>query len=215
MEGLSSTQSLMLDVHPQPPLLVKPENSKTMRGKGPLLRWTASSEARSYYLQISLYEDFSKILLEQKNIKDNYFDMSKLKEIQTYYWRVASISSDEEVGPFSLSRNFVIKAIPELVNTQLKASDDNITLSWQDSDRGQSYNYQLAEDIEFNKIISQDDLKNPQLIIPQSDMGVRYFRVRSIETDGYIGNWSASQKIDPIEDNRWLYFYLPAILFIL
>jgi len=137
-----------------------------------------------------------------------------LKHLHGY--PVASpIAADGEQGPYSLARQFVVKAIPAQPTTLISGDDNQLNLSWQAGASEQSYETQLAEDPDFTRLLSHDILKKPELIIPQEYLLVRYFRVRLLEPDGYSGAWSTIQKIDPLPDNDWLYLFLPTALLIL
>jgi len=215
LEGLNQTAKLLIDVRPQPPILLQPQQKQVLRGTGPELRWSESFDAKTYQLQLSSDEAFSKLIHEQDNIQSNSFDLGHMDKPQNYYWRLASIAADGEQGPYSLARQFVVKAIPAQPTTLISGDDNQLNLSWQAGASEQSYETQLAEDPDFTRLLSHDILKKPELIIPQEYLLVRYFRVRLLEPDGYSGAWSTIQKIDPLPDNDWLYLFLPTALLIL
>lgn len=219
LEGLNAQFPVMIDVRPQAPILLKPAQQKTMRAKGPELEWSVSFDAHRYRLQISADADFYQLLEEHVELSEHRFDLSHLsvspqEEGKSYYWRVASVAEDGELGPYSPSRQFEVKPIPQQPSTQMVSDDDQISLSWQAGREEQSYEIQLAEDSEFQQLLAHETLQQPEWVIPQEDLSVRYFRVRILEQDGFKGAWSTIQKIDPPPDEGWLYFFVPATLLI-
>jgi len=214
LEGINQTTKLNIDVRPQPPILLQPPQKQLLRGKGPKMRWSESFDAKSYILQVSNDESFSSIVHEQDNIEGISYDLRHLDTPQTYYWRLVSVAADGELGPYSLPRQYQVKAIPAQPSALLSSDSDQVTLSWQAGSEGQSHEVQLAEDPEFTKLLSHEVIKLAELVIPQEYSLVRYFRVRLVEDDGYHGAWSTIQKIDPLPDKDWLYLFLPTALLI-
>jgi len=215
LEGLNQTAKLLIDVRPQPPILLQPQQEQVLRDVGPELRWSESFDAKSYNLQISRDENFSNIIHEQDGIEGSSLELSQLNTPQEYYWRLASVTADGEQGPFSLPKKYIVKAIPAQPSTVFSADSEQITLSWQAGADEQTYEIQLAEDPDFKNLLSHEVIQKPELVIPQEYLLVRYFRVRLLEADGYTGAWSTIQKIDPLPDNSWLYIFIPSALLIL
>ena len=212
IEGLNTQVEIIMDVHPQPPILIKPLQNQVLYGDKTRLQWTESVEAENYQLQLSTDEQFLSLVQEQELIQGHAFELTHLAVAKTYYWRVASLARDGEQGPFSPANKFNVKPVPPQPVTELKSDDTHITLTWQDAGPEQVYQVQLAEDPAFRQRLLEDTLLNPELVIAQETLMVRYFRVRVVEKDGYSGAWSGTQKIAPLPDDTWLYFFIPSIL---
>ncbi len=205
IEGLNRVQQMQLDARPQPPVPLDPADGAVIRGTAPDLRWTDSTEAESYRLQVAAAGgDFTSFLIDQTDISTTSYNPPE--QIGTYQWRLASISESGEQGPFSPPRSFEIKPIPPTPTPPtFTADEEKVVASWQAGAEGQTYQVQLAEDREFTNLLLDESLTDAQLEIPQVKGASRYLRVRIVEPDGYLGPWGAVQKIAPLPDNGWLY----------
>ncbi len=211
LEGLNRMQQLELDARPQPPAPLEPADGAVLRGEAPKLRWTDSAEATSYRLQIAMDDGFADLATDQHNLAASSFEPPELSPGK-YFWRLASISSTGEQGPFGPSRSLELKPVPATPLTALTADEEKVRASWQAGAAGQSYQVQIAEDPEFRILLLDEPVATPEIEIPQLAGLVRYLRVRIVEPDGYLGPWGAVQQIDPLPDHGWLYVILSGIL---
>jgi hypothetical protein len=203
IEGLSAIARLQLDVHPQPPLPLKPLNDQVIRGESPVFRWTQSADAVTYSLQVSASEDFSApLLLDENDVRRASYSMDESLPHDNYYWRVASISSSKELGPYSATRKFrqePVKLAPELV---VSPEEDKLTVSLA-GERAQQYQMQISESDSFDELVVDKLTKQHEMTFPRA-ASLQYMRIRVVESDGYKGPWGATQLIYPPQDNRWL-----------
>lgn len=81
-----------------------PENKKTFLNES-LFEWTRVNFAYDYGIQISLHEDFSDIIAEDKMIVGVSYFCDKLSNDTKYYWRVKAVGIDGE-GDWSDVREF-------------------------------------------------------------------------------------------------------------
>jgi hypothetical protein len=73
---------------PGKPILVYPANGDVKLKTNLKINWAASVNAIAYNLQVSVSDDFSTLIVDQKSIKDTVFNLSGLDENTKYYWRV-------------------------------------------------------------------------------------------------------------------------------
>jgi predicted phage tail protein len=215
LEGINQMQQITLDARPQPPIPLAPNDARVFRGEQPVLTWSASADAVAYRLQISDDADFGHLLLDQSNLAATRFDTTELPEPGNYYWRLFSISAENEQGPVSDSRHWEIKRIPDKPEASLAISESGITTTWRAGIAGQSYQIQLATDPDFTALLQETSLTEPKYLLQPVSGQVRYFRVRYVEPDGFEGPWGASQRIDPTPDESWIYTLLIGALGIL
>ncbi|SFG91140.1 FecR domain-containing protein [Neptunomonas qingdaonensis] len=214
IEGLSSVAKLVLDLHPSPPFLMEPANEEVFRSKVPVLRWTKSMEADAYRLQVSGAEDFSGTLLIDKNTGSQVsYSAEEIVDIGTYYWRVASISASQEQGPFSTVLQLKKAPVPQAPELSVSSEEKQITVLLA-GESGQQYQVQVSEFARFNPLLL-DRIVGPSEFSFDKSNDVQYFRVRTIESDGFAGPWSATQQIYPAQNNRWLHIIGIGILGIL
>lgn len=212
LEGINQVQQFNLDARPQPPIPLSPNSGQLFRGEQPDLKWSDSSDAVAYRLQISNTPAFDHLLIDRENITSTVFDTAEFKAPGQYYWRLYSIGTGQEQGPVSDSRSWEIKLIPDKPETSLAISESGITTSWRPGIAGQSYQVQLAADADFTTLLQEASLQEPQFILQPVSGQVRYFRVRYVEPDGFEGPWGATQRIDPTPDNSWIYTILTGVL---
>jgi len=205
LEGIQKTTPFIMDTRPQPPVQLKPTPAQVFRATAPQLQWSDSAEADRYHLEIATDEDFSQLIVDQKDLNSTKFDTSEWSEIQTYYWRLTSITANGEFGPVGESRSYEIKPIPDKVTAEMKTTDDGtLVASWRAGTPGLTFQVQMADDPGFSEIILDQKVSEPQLSFEPVLGQVRYLRVRGIESDGYQGPWGAVQKIEPLpDDSRW------------
>ncbi len=131
LEGKQKVTAFIVDTRPQPPVQLKPTPAQVFRATAPQLQWSDSAEADRYHLQIATDENFKQIIVDQKDLKSTKFDTSEWPDIQGYYWRLTSITSDGEFGPVGQSRSYEIKPVPEKVTAEMNTTDDGMLVaSW-------------------------------------------------------------------------------------
>lgn len=215
LEGLNQVQQVNLDARPQPPIPLAPDDGQLFRGEQPDLKWSDSSDAVAYRLQIATDPAFEQLLIDRDDLATTRFPGADLKEPGRYYWRLYSFDGEGEQGPVSESRSWEIKPIPEKPEAQLTVTDSGITTSWRPGVAGQRYQVQLAADPAFSELLLEESPSEPRLSLQPVTGQVRYFRVRYVEPDGFAGPWGATQRIDPTPDSSWVYTLLTGLLGIL
>ncbi len=215
LEGLNQVQPFTLDARPQPPIPLSPNDAQLFRGEQPELKWSASSDAVSYRLQIASDEAFENLLVDQSELTGTQFDTGDLSSPGDYYWRLYSFNAAGEQGPVSDSRHWQIKPIPARPEASMTVTESGITTSWRSGISGQRYQVQLAADPAFTELLLEASPDEPRLTLQPVSGQVRYFRVRYVEPDGFEGPWGATQRIDPTPDNSWIYPVLTGLLGIL
>lgn len=210
IEGKSLVHPILIDARPQPPIQLKPVEDYVLRGKTPELQWTASSEADKYRLEIAADKEFKQLLLKKDNFDKTHFSPSGLAETGQYYWRLTSIASDGEVGPFGATRAYEIKPVPDKVEPMMETADDGkLVATWRSGASGQTYLLQLSYDEQFRDLELEQKMDEPLFSFEPVSGQVRYLRIRAIEPDGYQGPWGATQQVDPLpDDSIWLIPFL-------
>lgn len=214
IEGLAVIVMLQLDVHPQPPLPLEPLDGQVIRGEPPTLRWTQSSDAATYRLQLSASEDFSTpLLLDESNVARSSFSIDKTLVKDSYYWRVASLSPSKEQGPYSAVRQFQQTPVPLAPDVAVLAKEEKLTVSV-GGKREQQYQMQISGSRHFDELVVDRLTQQHEMTFDRAQ-NLQYMRIRVVELDGYKGPWGATQLIYPPQDNRWLQIIGVGILGIL
>ena len=214
IEGLVSVAELELDLHPSPPFLMEPANRQVFRSETPVFRWTKSTEADAYRLQVSGSESFSGALLVDKSIRSGVsYSADEVIDIGTYYWRVASIAASQEQGPFSAVLQLEKAPIPQAPEVLLSSDEKQLSISIA-AVSGRQYQVQVSDNDRFDQPLVDRLVQQPELTFDRADT-LQYLRVRTVESDGYAGPWGATQLIYPPQNNRWLHIIGLGVLGIL
>ncbi|WP_415898964.1 FecR domain-containing protein [Neptuniibacter sp. QD48_11] len=214
IEGFATNQAIILNARPQPPFPMAPANKATLRGQTPLLEWTRSSDAENYIVEIATDANFQNIVTSDSGLTTPNLNLTGLAESQTYFWRLASVDSKGEQGPYSDTRVFDVKPIPATPQPELEQDEQEVKLSWASSKYEQTYQVQIARDRKFATILTDTTVAEPEIAIPRPE-GYRYIRVRALADDGYAGAWGVTQELTPPPSDSWVYVFGSFVLTIL
>ncbi|HAV10292.1 MAG TPA: hypothetical protein DCX22_01570 [Dehalococcoidia bacterium] len=78
---------------PSTPVSLSPANGATVYTLTPRIQWQASADNETFSIQMAADYRFSKLILEQKDITDPYYDVTGLNRNTAYYWRVSAQNS--------------------------------------------------------------------------------------------------------------------------
>lgn len=90
----SSVWSFTTITRPHVPILVFPTGIETNIATNPILTWSASENAVTYQVQISVTSDFSSLLIDVKDIAITTYQAIGLTNSTNYYWRVRASNFD-------------------------------------------------------------------------------------------------------------------------
>jgi len=213
IEGLNADRSFVLKARPEPPAASLPRRDAKVPAGPVEFAWAQNTEAASYRLQVARDADFG-----DAPVRDGIATAQitlPLTEPGTYAWRMASVRSDGDVGPWGDPVRFEIKALPEPPRGGTSADGRSIELSWSGRPEDRQH-VQLATDAAFTSIVSEAELDAAHWTLPRPRYpGTYYFRYQSLEPDGYVSPWSSTLKFDVQRDNRDLLIFVPALLLLL
>jgi len=81
---------------PPAPQLLSPENGALDIELEVQFSWEASGEADTYKFQLSLFDNFSSLVLEEENLESASLFVENLEELTKYYWRVRAVNTSGE-----------------------------------------------------------------------------------------------------------------------
>lgn len=193
LEGKPSVTAFTLKARPEPPFTSEPKNK--VRAAQVKFVWTEATQASAYRIQVATDPDFRQPLIDQSDLRDTQFSTDQLGD-QRYYWRVASIAQKNgtaDQGPFSDAQAFV--KMPVQSGASFRDSEGkDITINWQ-SEPGQRFLIQIATTPDFSSLYLTRELSEAELKLPRPPSGDYFIRVRATDADGYVGAFSAAQKI--------------------
>ncbi len=213
LEGLNADRAFVLKARPEPPFVITPLDGQKSYGPEAHFRWS-SSPAQRYRLQLAARPDFSSFLVDQHDITDN--ERSIALAPGQYYWRIASIASGQDQGPFSDVQGFTQRRIPASPALDAPRLDDRqLQLSWRQGAPGERFQLQLARDREFTDLVLDKPVSNNLISLNRPEPGTYFLRVKTVDADGFAGNYGAAQQIEvPASSKPWwlLLLLLPLAL---
>jgi hypothetical protein len=99
LEGANGTKTFVVKTRPEPPELSFPQNEHRSDAEKVEFRWATAPQAQDYRFQLAEDAEFRNLVLAVP--KSSKRAVLFAVPPGQYYWRVASITSTGDVGPFS------------------------------------------------------------------------------------------------------------------
>lgn len=192
LEGRDAEHPFRLKARPEPPILSAPAQNAKLRGSSVELSWGGVQQADRYLLQLAREPGFATIVREVPDVKGTRRTEAGLLEMGTYYWRVASVRADGDRGPFGESRTFMRLPAPEQPKPP-RIADNEVSFSWY-GEPGQRFEFELARDERFTLEFASHSVAEPLIALPRPASGTWYIRYRAIDSDGYVGPYTSTQR---------------------
>lgn len=211
LEGYEAAMPIKIKARPEPPFVIAPQRDAILTDQHPVFQWTTRPDIVHYLLMISQEEDFSVPVIFEKGLTDPHFRVTTPLAPGTYWWRIASVSETEGVGPFSDPLTFRVP-IPGPLLDSTDINDAEITFSWPSAAPGQYFHFQFARDEAFQNILTDMRTHEPSVTLARPDSGRYYLRIKVIEEDGVQGSFSPAQVVEiPSKYPYWLFLLLPLL----
>jgi hypothetical protein len=196
LEGRDASLAFRLKARPEPPLPSAPAPRGVTRGTKVELAWAANSEAASYRLQVASDERFTRLVREVAALATTTFDLDNIAP-GDYFWRLASVRAGNDQGPWGSVRAFVVRP-PPATPAPPTISDNSLKFNW-DGEPGQTFEFQLANDMQFARLVFERRLDKPEIELPRPVGGVYFMRLRARDADGFQGPFTAPQRFEIID----------------
>ncbi len=213
LEGLDAYSRFVVDARPEPPFPIRPNEGETIRQPRPDFGWTEPEDARSYRFQLAAEGDFSAPLINLTDHSATSFNPDSDLTPGSYQWRVATNDVAGEEGPFSDPQPFLLRPAPVGPEIEEPAIDpDMLVLRWRAGLPGQTYQVQLARDANFSEIVLDRTIEEARLETRRPIAGRYYLRVRTIDVDGYVGEFGPAQQFEVRPTSYWPLVIVPLML---
>lgn len=90
---------------PEQAKLISPKFMSKVTADKQKLEWSASPTADAYHVQVATDPNFKWLVADDHWVKATSFEVSGLQKGKHYYWRVASVKSDNDA--MAMKNNFV------------------------------------------------------------------------------------------------------------
>jgi hypothetical protein len=182
-----------------PPVPISPINNALGVPVTPLFTWNAATNAISYTIQVSLFPDFSTLLLEIPDITATQYQVPlgiPLDPTTQYYWHVKAIDADGNNSYWSFKWHFITAgpiAIPALETpaSGLTHAPSTMQFIWSSVFASTQYQIQISNDPDFvNNIYDVLVTQNNFINTTEFANAVTFFwRVRAINPF-VMSDWS-------------------------
>lgn len=196
LEGRDASLAFRLKARPEPPLPSAPAPRGVTRGTRVALAWTANPEAASYRLQVASDERFVRLVRDVPALAATTFDLDDIAPGE-YFWRLASVRAGDDQGPWGSVRSFVLRPPPPTPGPPA-IGDSSLKFSWE-GEPGQTFEFQLASDLQFARLVLERRLDQPEIELPRPVGGVYFMRLRARDADGFQGPFTAPQRFEIID----------------
>jgi photosystem II stability/assembly factor-like uncharacterized protein len=178
-----------------PPALVSPADEAAKVSIIPRFIWADAINADSYVMQISTSDIFAVPDTEEvRDIDTTFAQIDPLEYQTTYYWRVASVDSNDNQSDFSAAWSFttglpavqLVSPADDLLNTEF-----DLEFVWQSLDLADNYDFELSLNPDMSDPVATEmgttDLT--YMFTGLQDYTEYYWRVRGNTVDEE-GTWS-------------------------
>ena len=149
----------------QSPELIAPLNQSTNIYENTVISWKSLEPSNSSSLQVSLFEDFKKLIIDTNNFLSNQFVLIDLKTDTKYYWRVKS-NYGKQISDWSDPWSFTTGKISGLIDPKLSHPKNNSEVqingyfSWVNVDKAIKYKLQLSLSANFDNTIIDTNIND-------------------------------------------------------
>ena len=216
LEGMNAVSEVEINAVPEPPLPIQPIKEGKVRELQPRFRWSTPMDAVTYRFQLAEGEDFEKQIVTNEILSDVSYTLARQISPGLYSWRVATVDSTGDLGPFSDPQKFEYKPAPSSPEfEEPEQIEGSLTLRWRAGIPGQKYRVQVSEDLNFSSMTVDRTVSEPQLIVSNLTSEKYFIRIQTIDKDGYAGSFSSPQSIRMSPPDHWPVYLIPLFLLFL
>lgn len=171
-----------------PPVHISPADSAMDTQNDVEITWEESEGANEYDIQISRDENFTVIIYDGATDDETLHTLENLDYNTTYWWRLRAKNDDGKSDwstpwSFTTAIEGITLVLPDSAKTATKL---NQNFRWNEGDDAEFYQVQIAEDIDFNSIVVDEETNQTSQTFSVPDYFTEYFwRVRIKIGDRY------------------------------
>ncbi len=210
IQGRDAVGLVTIDARPEAPFQTLPAENAVVRAGRPAFTWTQPFGADAFRFQLAAggatTDAFERPLLDVRVPPGATFVPEADLAPGAYRWRVATIDPTGE-GPFSDPLPFTLAALsarPELDAPAVMAGE--VVVRWATSGPGARYQLQVSASPSFEPVLEERMVDEPTFTFAPAVPGRYYVRVKTIEMDGFHGEFGSAQSFDivPAPSRSWL-----------
>ncbi len=195
LEGRDGVKKIRVHARPEPPFIIAPQSGAKVGSNRPVFEWTTRPDIRRYLIEVDRATDFQEPEKYESDSPAGYFILPEPLAPGEYQWRIAAESETMGMGPYGDPVSFRVPVPgPELDSIEIESEE--IRFAWSARETGELFQFQMARDFGFNKIITDILVSEPRVVIPNPGGGSYYLRIKPIETDGEEGVFGPVQSFE-------------------
>ena len=196
LQGLDAVSTLTVDARPEAPVLMAPAVGAVVADERPTFTWSRPAGATGYHFQLAREGSLDAPVADLAHESGATITAPAVLDAGRYAWRVATRADDEE-GPFGDWQSFTRRPRPPGPQAALPRADaTQVHFAWPAGPEGSRYRLQLACDANFTDIVVDQATSSPGLSIARPPAGTYSMRVKTIEADGYEGDFGPLQSLE-------------------
>jgi hypothetical protein len=153
-----------------------------------ILKWYQLVGSKSYDLQVSNVSNFSNLIVNTTNITSTSFSLNNLENGRSYFWRVRgkdanTYSQWSDVWTFKTYLKTPICLLPK--QNEKRQLIDNVNLIWSKSPLSSSYEFQISEVDNFEKVLYYlNNITDTFKVVGGLEYRKKYYwRVRALDNE--------------------------------
>lgn len=187
IEGESIQKTIVIDLLPLAPLILKPVGSVSQQYVGQSsFSWSEAEYADSYLFEVAKDSNFSQII--QTELTKQRQTMIDLDEVGIYFYRVRGLSKDNKQGIVSDIHSLLLTALPVTPTiTAHSSEDESLRLSWKTatpSELVDHYQLQLSTRADFQNDVTMQTSYTEAWQSQRPKVMDYYVRVRVMDNVG-------------------------------
>ncbi|HID46085.1 MAG TPA: LysM peptidoglycan-binding domain-containing protein [Chromatiaceae bacterium] len=207
LEGNDAVKAFRVEARPEAPMVRSPLPEHVLHAGTVDFSWAEVEGVDSYVFELAHDDGFTQPL-QRESLGDTHATVD-ISDAGEYVYRLSSVTAEGRQGPPGKPVKIRVLPVPAVPEPKPPAVDgDKLRLAWQAVDGVANYQVQLATDTEFQELVVDEKTVEPGIAIPRPVSGYYYFRLRSIDMEGYEGGFSTPQRFEVKPAS-----YLPMILF--
>ncbi len=209
LEGKNASKAFRVEARPEAPMVREPLSDKVLHVGSVKFSWAEVKDVKTYLFELASDAEFTD-MLEQRSLADTDTSV-EFTDAGEYFFRLSSVTAEGRKGPPGKAAKIPILPVPAAPQAKPPAVEgDHLRLALQEVDGVARYHLQLASDADFQDLIVDEKTTEPWVQVPRPPSGYYYFRVQSIDAEGYVGSFSTPQRFEVEPES-----YLPLVLFVL
>ncbi|MFD2228973.1 FecR domain-containing protein [Alkalimarinus sediminis] len=193
--GLDHQVSLVIGMVAKSATLLNPANDMLLDNDMPEFTWQYNSKNELSQLEIANDFAFNEIISTSEYAPDNTAIPNSELMPGEYYWRVKTLAGGDSVAYSDIRRIKIRGMLPPTQIISVNYIDNRAKIFWNSVPQAKHYVLQLAEDMEFKKILYEDTLEKSNASIKLSK-NKRYFaRVKGVGNELFKSEFSTGKEL--------------------